>query len=125
MTATAIRTYSSSIRLLARTRDRSRAHPGPLPQRRQGSFPGCDQGGRLDKTFYGQGVAVGDYDNDNDPDIYVTAVGRGYLFRNDGKGHFEDVTERPTPTGPTAGSPARHSLISRTTATSTCSSQLR
>ncbi len=43
----------------------------------------------LDKTFYGQGVAVGDYDNDGDLDLYVTAIGRGYLFRNDGKGHFD------------------------------------
>ena len=32
------------------------------------------------------GVAVGDYDNDGDPDLYVTALGGGHLFRNDG-GH--------------------------------------
>ncbi len=54
----------------------------------------------LDKTFYGQGVAVGDYDNDGDPDLYVTAIGRGYLFRNDGKGHFEDVAEQVGARGP-------------------------
>ena len=30
------------------------------------------------------GVAVGDYDNDGDPDLYVTALGGGHLFRNDG-----------------------------------------
>ena len=38
-------------------------------------------------------MAVGDYDNDGDPDVYITAIGGGHLFRNDGKGHFEDVTE--------------------------------
>ena len=54
----------------------------------------------LDKTFYGQGVAVGDYDNDGDPDLYVTAIGRGYLFRNDGKGHFDDVTDAANAKGP-------------------------
>ena len=42
-------------------------------------------------AFYGQGAAVGDYDNDGDPDLYVTALGPGHLFRNDG-GHFRDVT---------------------------------
>jgi hypothetical protein len=46
----------------------------------------------LDKTFFGMGVAVGDYDNDKDSDLYVTALGGGHLFRNDG-GRFTDVTE--------------------------------
>ena len=42
---------------------------------------------------YGMGVAVGDYDNDGDADLYVTNVGPNVLLRNDGRGHFEDVTE--------------------------------
>jgi hypothetical protein len=54
----------------------------------------------LDKTFYGQGVAVGDYDNDGDQDLYVTAVRGGYLFQNDGKGHFTDVTPAANAHGP-------------------------
>ena len=54
----------------------------------------------LDKTFFGMGVAVGDYDNDGDPDLYITALGGGHLFRNDGKGHFEDVTEAANAKGP-------------------------
>ena len=66
----------------------------------KGHFQDVTKEAGLDKTFYGQGVAVGDYDNDNDPDIYVTAIGRGYLFRNDGKGHFEDVTEQAGAKGP-------------------------
>lgn len=45
----------------------------------------------LDVTFYGQGVAVGDYDNDGDIDLYFTAVGLNKLFRNDG-GKFVDAT---------------------------------
>ena len=60
----------------------------------KGHFEDVTKEAGLDKTFYGQGVAVGDYDNDGDPDLYVTAIGRGYLFRNDGKGHFDDVTDR-------------------------------
>ena len=66
----------------------------------KGHFQDVTKEAGLDKTFYGQGVAVGDYDNDNDPDLYVTAIGRGYLFRNDGKGHFEDVTEAASARGP-------------------------
>jgi enediyne biosynthesis protein E4 len=45
----------------------------------------------LDFSFYGMGVAVGDYDNDNDPDLFLTAVGPCRLLRNDG-GVFQDVT---------------------------------
>jgi len=41
---------------------------------------------------YGMGVAVGDIDNDGDPDLYVTAFGRNVLYRNDGDGSFSDVT---------------------------------
>lgn len=46
----------------------------------------------LDVTFYGQGVAVGDYDNDGDIDLFLTAVGLNKLFRND-NGRFVDVTD--------------------------------
>ena len=38
------------------------------------------------------GVAVGDYDNDGDPDLFVSNFGRDTLFRNRGDGAFEDVT---------------------------------
>ena len=46
----------------------------------------------LDVEMYGLGVAVGDFNNDGFPDLYVTAVGQNRLFRNDGKGRFADVT---------------------------------
>ena len=66
----------------------------------KGHFEDVSKAAGLDKTFYGQGVAVGDYDNDGDPDLYVTAMGGGHLFRNDGKGHFEDVSESTNAKGP-------------------------
>jgi len=43
---------------------------------------------------YGQGVAVGDYDNDGYPDLYVTGYGRAILYHNNGDGTFTDVTEK-------------------------------
>lgn len=42
--------------------------------------------------LYGQGVAVGDYDNDGYPDLYVTGYGRAILYHNNGNGTFTDVT---------------------------------
>ncbi len=44
--------------------------------------------------LYGQGVAVGDYDNDGYPDLYVTGYGRAILYHNNGDGTFTDVTEK-------------------------------
>ena len=38
------------------------------------------------------GVAVGDFNNDGFPDLFVTCVGQNRLFRNTGKGTFVDVT---------------------------------
>jgi len=66
----------------------------------KGHFQDVTREAGLDKTFYGQGVAVGDYDNDGHPDLYVTSIGRGYLFHNDGKGHFEDMTAAANAKGP-------------------------
>jgi len=42
-------------------------------------------------AFYGQGVAIGDFDGDGWDDIFVTAVGSNHLYRNRG-GRFDDVT---------------------------------
>src|SRR4029077_10111609 len=42
----------------------------------------------------GQGVAVGDYDGDGFPDLYVTQYGRSILYHNNGDGTFTDVTEK-------------------------------
>jgi hypothetical protein len=40
------------------------------------------------------GLAVGDYDNDGWPDLYVTGYGASKLFRNNGNGTFADVTTK-------------------------------
>ena len=43
---------------------------------------------------WGMGIAVGDYDNDGLPDIYVTGYGHNVLYHNLGGCKFEDVTEK-------------------------------
>ena len=43
---------------------------------------------------YGQGAAVGDFDNDGYPDMLVTGYGRAILYHNNGDGTFTDVTAK-------------------------------
>ncbi|MBL8999198.1 MAG: VCBS repeat-containing protein, partial [Gemmatimonadetes bacterium] len=44
----------------------------------------------LDDARYGMGVSCPDVDNDGDPDLFVTNVGRDALYRNEGDGTFTD-----------------------------------
>jgi hypothetical protein len=57
-----------------------------------GHFTDVTEGSGLDVSFYGMGVAVGDYDNDGLPDVFITGVGGNRLFHNEGHGKFRDVT---------------------------------
>ncbi len=53
-----------------------------------------EKAGLAGEGHYGQGVAVGDYDNDGYPDLYVTGYGRAILYHNNGDGTFTDVTAK-------------------------------
>ncbi len=57
----------------------------------QGGFSDVTPASGLDVPLYGMGVAIGDYDNDGDADVFITALGLNRLFRNDG-GQFHDIT---------------------------------
>ena len=48
--------------------------------------------GGVGTATYAMGVAVADYDNNGSPDLYVTGFNSNVLYRNDGRGRFEDVT---------------------------------
>jgi len=61
---------------------------------RNGTFTDVTRRAGLDLEMYGMGVAVGDFNNDGFPDLYVTCMGQNRLFQNTGKGTFLDVTTR-------------------------------
>jgi hypothetical protein len=73
-------------------------HPGPrrLPQLYhndgQGRFTEVGEKAGFTAEGWGQGVCVGDYDNDGRPDLLVTYYGTNRLYRNLGNGAFRDVT---------------------------------
>jgi hypothetical protein len=60
---------------------------------RNGTFADVTRAAGLDVELYGMGVAVGDFNNDGFPDIFITCVGQNRLFRNTGKGTFVDATK--------------------------------
>src|SRR5579884_2971983 len=61
---------------------------------RDGTFTDVTEKAGVGGGTFGMGVAVGDYDNDGFPDIFLTAYGRPILYRNNGDGTFTDVSER-------------------------------
>ena len=61
---------------------------------RDGTFSDVTRAAGLDLEMYGMGVAVGDYDNDGFPDIFISCVGENRLFHNTGRGKFIEVTRQ-------------------------------
>ena len=59
----------------------------------KGFFRDVTAASGLAVKLYGMGVAVGDYDNDGKPDLFIATVNENRLFRNIGGRRFEDVTD--------------------------------
>jgi hypothetical protein len=59
-----------------------------------GTFTDVTEKAGLQGCCYGMGVAVGDYDNDGHPDLYVTGWNSNTLYHNNGNGTFSDVTKK-------------------------------
>jgi enediyne biosynthesis protein E4 len=59
-----------------------------------GTFTDVTEKAGLQGCCYGMGVAIGDYDNDGYPDIYVTGWKSNTLYHNNGNGTFTDVTKK-------------------------------
>lgn len=62
------------------------------PDSGEPSFTDVTDAMSLQATGYSMGVAVGDYDRDGDPDLYLANFGPNQLWRNDG-GRFTEVSE--------------------------------
>jgi len=59
-----------------------------------GTFTDVTEKSGLTKPCLAMGGAVGDYDNDGWPDLYITCLGGNILYHNNGDGTFSDVTAR-------------------------------
>jgi len=64
-----------------------------------GTFSDVSERAGVAGAGYGMGVAVGDFDNDGWPDLFVANVTENQLFHNNGDGTFTDVTARAGVTG--------------------------
>ena len=73
-------------------RDRS-ATPALYRNAGSGKFEDVTEKFGLKVPLYGMGAAVGDFDNDGWPDVFVSCVGEHKLYRNDGGKAFRDVTK--------------------------------
>jgi len=59
-----------------------------------GTFTDVTEKAGLAGAGYGMGAAIGDYDNDGRPDIFLANVNGNQLFHNNGDGTFTDVTAK-------------------------------
>jgi hypothetical protein len=61
---------------------------------RDGTFTDVTNKAGLKHSGWGQGVCIGDYDNDGFEDLFVTYFGKNVLYHNNGDGTFTDVSEK-------------------------------
>jgi enediyne biosynthesis protein E4 len=66
---------------------------------RDGTFTDVTAKAGVAHSGWGQGVCIGDYDNDGFEDLFVTYFGKNVLYHNHGDGTFTDVTEKAGVTG--------------------------
>jgi len=61
---------------------------------RDGTFTDVTVKAGLVHHGWGQGVCIGDYDNDGHDDLFVSYFGKNVLYHNNGDGTFTDVTDK-------------------------------
>ena len=69
-------------------------HSHLFKNNRDGTFTDVTEKAGLVHTGWGQGVCIGDYDNDGYDDLFVAYFGKNVLFHNNGNGTFSDVSEK-------------------------------
>ena len=73
---------------------------------RDGTFTDVTEKAGVAGNAFGMGVAVGDYDGDGLPDLYVTQYPHSILYHNNGDGSFTDVTAKAGVSAPGWGTSA-------------------
>src|SRR5207244_10993648 len=74
---------------------RGETAPGALyHNNHDGTFTDVTARSGMQTPCFGMGGAVGDYDNDGWPDIYLTCLAGNVLYHNNGDGTFTDVTPK-------------------------------
>ena len=71
-----------------------KSFPALYHNNHDGTFTDVTKEAGLAVETYGQGCAVGDYDNDGFDDLYLTTLGSNHLYRNLGNSKFADVTAK-------------------------------
>ncbi len=61
---------------------------------RDGTFTDVTAKAGLARSGWGQGVCIGDYDNDGYEDLFISYYGQNALYHNNGNGTFTDVTAK-------------------------------
>ncbi len=67
---------------------------------RDGTFTDVTRKAGLTKAGWGQGVCIGDFDNDGFDDLFVTYWGENLLYHNNGDGTFTEVGQKANVAGP-------------------------
>lgn len=86
--------YFTNAPTLEMARRRLSARGALYRNNRDGTFTDVTEKSGLATPGFAMGGAVGDFDNDGWPDLYITCFGGNHLYRNNGNGTFTDVTQK-------------------------------
>lgn len=89
-----IANIAGPLSLTDEERENSPAHSMLYRNNGDGTFTDVTEQAGLKIRDYSMGVAVGDYNNDGWPDLFVSNYGRNRLYRNNGDGTFGNVTRQ-------------------------------
>ena len=84
--------YLVSYSLTEQSAGASQLHDVLYRNNGDGTFTDVTESAGISGGMRGMGLAVGDYDNDGWPDLYVTGFGESKLYHNNGNGKFTNVT---------------------------------
>jgi tetratricopeptide (TPR) repeat protein len=72
---------------------KTNSQPNQLYRNLAGQFQNVTALAGMADTGFGQGISVGDFNDDGFPDVFDANIGRNRMYRNNGDGTFSDVTE--------------------------------